>query len=153
MSGPQHNASRYCQPLANPAHTVTIALLPQVQDIIDNKLDKRRKGVYGPPIGYQCVVFVDDLNMPALEVYGAQPPVELLRQFLDHQGWWVTHSLVWVVPVCGLGVLIPLAQVELELRHHGSHAGRMSLAAAGEWRGCTLHNMLYMPRQPSMHDW
>ena len=68
------------------------------QDIIDSKLAKFRKGVYGPSAEQgstaipfhrrHAFIFVDDLNMPQKEEYGAQPPLELLRQGLADGGWY-----------------------------------------------------------------
>jgi dynein heavy chain len=78
------------------------------QDIIDAKLDKRKKGVYGPPFGKRCALFIDDFNMPMVEEYGAQPPIELVRQLWDLGGWYdrkerVFKKLVDLVLVVGMG--------------------------------------------------
>eukprot|EP01035_Chromulina_nebulosa_P021320 gene21320-27624_t len=45
--------------------------------------------------GQQCILFIDDLNMPEVETYGAQPPIELIRQLVDSGGWYDLKEKSW----------------------------------------------------------
>ena len=80
----------------------------QTQDLIDGKLEKRQRGTFGPPAGSQYVLFIDDLNMPQKEKYGAQPPIEILRQFADYSGWYerkerVFRKLIDLIMLAAMG--------------------------------------------------
>jgi len=57
------------------------------QDFIDSKMSRRKFGVMGPEGMKKMCIFVDDLNMPKKEEYGAMPPLEIIRQWMDHCGW------------------------------------------------------------------
>ncbi|GBG25533.1 Dynein heavy chain 6, axonemal [Hondaea fermentalgiana] len=60
---------------------------------IESKLEKKRKTLLGAPAGQSAIICVDDVNMPTVEEYGAQPPIELLRQFLDFGGFYDREKL------------------------------------------------------------
>ena len=66
---------RCCPPLTSalsppPSPFTKTLLLPQY--LIDAKLDRRRKGVFGPPTGKKAIIFVDDLNMPTVRAEGEE---------------------------------------------------------------------------------
>ena len=45
-------------------------------------------GVYVPVGGKKLLTFMDDLNMPAKDTFGSQPPLELIRQWIDYGFWY-----------------------------------------------------------------
>ena len=65
----------------------------ETQLAIESKLNKKFRTVFGARPGEKIVIFIDDINMPALEVYGAQPPIELLRQYMDYEGFYDRQKL------------------------------------------------------------
>ena len=46
-------------------------------------------------MGKRVIIFVDDLNMPKLDTYGSQPPIELLRQYQDFGGFYDRDLMFW----------------------------------------------------------
>ncbi|XP_031781103.1 dynein heavy chain 6, axonemal isoform X1 [Nasonia vitripennis] len=67
----------------------------RTQEILELKLEKKRKTAIGAPVGKRVCLFVDDVNMPKLDSYGSQPPIELLRQILDSGGLYDRDKLFW----------------------------------------------------------
>ncbi|XP_055643505.1 dynein axonemal heavy chain 6 [Toxorhynchites rutilus septentrionalis] len=67
----------------------------RTQEIIESRLERRKKTLLGAPINKRIIIFIDDVNMPKLDVYGSQPPIELLRQFLDCRGVYDRDKMYW----------------------------------------------------------
>uniref|UniRef100_A0A1I8HFN9 AAA domain-containing protein n=1 Tax=Macrostomum lignano TaxID=282301 RepID=A0A1I8HFN9_9PLAT len=59
-----------------------------VQEIIEGRVEKRTKGTFVPVGGKSLLTFMDDFNMPAKDTYGSQPPLELIKQWIDYGMWY-----------------------------------------------------------------
>lgn len=57
-----------------------------VQRNLESNVEKRTKDTFGPPLGKKLLVFIDDMNMPQVDMYGTQQPIALLKLLLDKHG-------------------------------------------------------------------
>eukprot|EP00884_Botryococcus_braunii_P021123 jgi/Botrbrau1/7695/Bobra.0159s0133.1 len=93
-------------------YTINFSAQTRARDtqlFMESKLEMKRKTRLGAPANRHVVFFVDDINMPAQEKYGAQPPIELLRQLQDYKGFYDRKKLFWkevegttLVGACGM---------------------------------------------------
>uniref|UniRef100_A0A8D1KDL7 Dynein axonemal heavy chain 14 n=1 Tax=Sus scrofa TaxID=9823 RepID=A0A8D1KDL7_PIG len=67
----------------------------KTKEMILKKLVRRTKDTLGAPKSNRIVIFIDDLNMPESDMYGTQPPLELIRQLLDMGGIYDTEKIAW----------------------------------------------------------
>ena len=102
--------------LFGPESSKTLLAKCLMNDVLDKKFDSRflplshcststnvikvlrsfmqkRHGCYGPLDNQKLVIFLDNLNSVKPEVFGAQPPLELIRQFFDYEGWYDTSKI------------------------------------------------------------
>ena len=89
FNGSRGSSSYSLTPLTFSAQTTSAA----VQASIEAKLVKYRKNLLGAAANARCVVCVDDINLCGVEQFGAQPPVELLRQLCEYGGWYDRDKL------------------------------------------------------------
>jgi dynein heavy chain len=65
-----------------------------LQVILEQPLEKRSGVRYGPVGGKRLIYFIDDMNMPYVDKYDTQSPIELARQFVDYRGWYDKTKIV-----------------------------------------------------------
>ena len=59
-----------------------------MQAVLEEPLEKKAGRNYGPPGTKRLVYFVDDLNMPAVDIYGTQAAHTIMRQVMDYNHWY-----------------------------------------------------------------
>jgi dynein heavy chain len=55
---------------------------------MEEPLEKKAGKNYGPPGTKRLIYFVDDLNMPKVDLYGTQAAHTIMRQCLDYNHWY-----------------------------------------------------------------
>lgn len=55
--------------------------------LLEQSLERRTGRSYSPVGNRRMIYFIDDMNMPAVDIYGTVQPHALIRQHLDYGHW------------------------------------------------------------------
>ncbi|KAG5320172.1 DYH10 protein, partial [Pseudoatta argentina] len=79
------NPEKYEQLLINFSSRTTSM---DVQKNIESVVEKRSREVFGAPPGKKLIVFIDDMNMPIMDIYGTQQPIAFLKLLFEKGGFY-----------------------------------------------------------------
>ncbi|KAK7195889.1 dynein heavy chain [Novymonas esmeraldas] len=65
------------------------------QRTMEDNIEKRTNTVLGPPSKKRLIVFVDDINMPKVDLYGTQQPIAFLKLLIESQHWYDRRDLLF----------------------------------------------------------
>ena len=63
------------------------------QKVLEKPLEKKAGKNYGPPSNKRLIYFLDDMNMPEVDVYGTAGPHTIIRQHIDYNHWYCRNKL------------------------------------------------------------
>jgi dynein heavy chain len=78
------NENEYIYRAMNFNYYTTSAAL---QAFLESAIEMKSGKLYAPPAQKKCIYFIDDMNMPAIDQFGTESPMTLLRQHMDYQHW------------------------------------------------------------------
>lgn len=73
-----------CITIYNSCEELTLVL---TSGALEKPLEKKAGRKFAPPTAKRLIYFIDDLNMPEVDVYGTVQPHTLIRQHLDYNHW------------------------------------------------------------------
>lgn len=59
-----------------------------LQKVLEKPLEKKAGRNFGPPGNKMMIYFVDDMNMPEVDLYGTVQPHTLIREHMDYGHWY-----------------------------------------------------------------
>ncbi|XP_023565616.1 dynein heavy chain 11, axonemal [Octodon degus] len=60
----------------------------QKLEVLEKPLEKKAGRNYGPGANKKLIYFIDDMNMPEVDLYGTVQPHALIRQHIDYGHWY-----------------------------------------------------------------